>query len=83
MPQGIGVILILVATGNLEDALAHKGFERVLARALAPLGDAEAIRAQRPRAVLAWASQGKPPSEVRRPPSKAACKGNGVGVANV
>src|SRR5918912_3689383 len=46
-------------------------------------GTKEAISVQRPRAVSAWASQGKPPSEVRRPASKAACKGSGVGVRKV
>src|SRR5919199_3251926 len=39
MPQGIGVILILVTTGDLEDALAHERVERVLAGARAPLRD--------------------------------------------
>src|SRR5687768_17107139 len=37
-----------------------------------------AMRAQRPVASSAWASQGKPPSEVRRPPSKVTCSGEGV-----
>ena len=81
MAQGIGIILILVATGDLKDALADESFERVLAGRLRHSGTKEAIRAQRPGAVSAWASQGKPPSEVRRPPSKAACRGRAVEVA--
>ena len=37
--QGVGIILILVATGDLEDALAHQRLQRVTDRATAPLGD--------------------------------------------
>jgi hypothetical protein len=37
--QAISVVLVLVATGNLEDALTHQRFKGVLAGAFAPLGD--------------------------------------------
>ena len=39
MAQGVGVVLIFVATRNLEDALADEGFERVLTSARTPLRD--------------------------------------------
>ena len=37
MAQGIGVVLIRIATGDLEDALADEGLQRMLAGAPAPL----------------------------------------------
>ena len=39
MAQGIGVVLILIATGDLEDALADEGLQGMLAGATAPLGN--------------------------------------------
>ena len=39
-PQGVGVVLVGVAAGDLEDALAHEGLQRVLPAAAAPLGEA-------------------------------------------
>jgi predicted Zn-dependent protease len=39
MAQGIGVVLILIATGDLEDALADERFQGMLAGAFAPLGN--------------------------------------------
>lgn len=39
MAQGIGIILIFVATGDLKDALADQSVEGVLAASFAPVGD--------------------------------------------
>jgi hypothetical protein len=42
--QGVGIVLVFVATGNLEDALADQGLKGVADRTTAPLRD---LRGQR------------------------------------
>jgi hypothetical protein len=42
--QGVGIVLVFVATGNLEDAWADQGLEGVADRTTAPLWD---LRGQR------------------------------------
>jgi hypothetical protein len=37
--QEIGIVLVLIAARDLEDALAHQGFPRVAHRPAAPLGN--------------------------------------------
>jgi len=82
--QRVGVVLVLVPAGDAEDTLRW--------RTSASMewwmcwrrhsGTHAASAAQMPTAPSASASQGSPPSEVRRPPSKAASRASAVEVAN-
>ena len=79
MPQGGRVILVFVAAGDLEDALTDQRLQAVLTPSPPPVRRASVAHSA--RAVSASASQGNPPSEVRRPPSKAVSSGSPAAVA--
>ena len=51
-PELVGVVLVRVATGDLEDALANQGLQRVPHRAMAPVGDDRRERRTQPELLL-------------------------------
>lgn len=74
LPQGVGNILVCVATGDQVEALAQQQEEGMRDRADAPVGDGEGPEGAQPSA-----SQTSPPSEVSWGPSERAARGTDVG----
>jgi len=60
MAQCVGIVLILIATRNLEDTLADQGLDRVLPAALSPLGDLGCQDSAQSKARIGFGEPGKP-----------------------
>ena len=75
-PQGVGVILVGVAAGDLEHPLADQRLQRVVDRAAAPLGDAGRERGADAHGTLGHGQPGQPPIAGQPTGIEARCERN-------
>jgi hypothetical protein len=59
MPQGVGIVLVLIAAGKLEDPLADEGLEGVRHRTGAPVGDLGGQGSAQPEGRIGFSEPGK------------------------